>query len=88
VKNKVKEEPGADLAAMISGIADGGNPSGEDMGGMPEAPEAPAMSQNETSDPAVLDLSKLSDEALAMLADMVAAEMVARQEARAKAIAA
>lgn len=87
VKVKAKDEPGADLAAMIAGVADGGNPSDEDMGGMPEAPEAP-MSQIETPDPMTLDLSALSDEALAMLADMVAAEMTARQAARKAAIAA
>lgn len=89
VKVKAKDEPGADLAAMIGGIADGGNPAGEEMGGMPEAPEAPEVSQIETPvDPVTLDLSKLDDEALAMLAEMVAAEMVARQEARKAAIAA
>ena len=87
VKVKAKDEAGSDLAAMIGGVADGGNPADEDMGGMPEAPEAP-MSQIETPDPQTLDLSKLSDEALAMLADMVAAEMTARQAARKAAIAA
>ena len=87
-KVKGKDEPGSDLAAMIAGIADGGNPSDEDMGGMPEAPEAPEVSQIETPvDPVTLDLSKLDDVALAMLADMVAAEMVARQEARKLALA-
>lgn len=76
---KAKVEKGADLAATLGAMADAGDVGAEYAGKPSEAkPEAAAMPQNEAPNPASLDLTALSDEQLAMLAEMVAAEMTAR----------
>lgn len=75
---KEKAEKGADLAATLGAMADAGNPGGEGMGDMSKPAEPADMSQNEAFTPASLDLTALTDAQLAMLAEMVAAEMTAR----------
>lgn len=77
---KAKKEKGADLAATIGGMADAGGAGDAPMGEPSKAqkPQEAAMSQNETFTPASLDLTTLTDDQLAMLAEMVAAEMAAR----------
>lgn len=78
---KPKAEKGADMAARIGALADAGGAGDSRMGDPSKpAPEAePAdMSQNEAFTPASLDLTALTDAQLAMLAEMVAAEMTAR----------
>lgn len=87
--DKPKTEKGADLAARIlagdgSGSAHMGKPSEAKTDPKPE----PDMPQNEAPSPASLDLTALDDDALSMLADMVAAEMQARKARKALVIAA
>lgn len=81
---KVKDEPGAKLADILNDMADG--KAGDAFSGAPSPdkpaePEPAAMSQNETFTVASLDLTQLTMDQLTMLADAVAAEMVARQQA-------
>jgi len=69
----------ADMAAAIDGTSSDGEASAGVMGA---ADTATAQdSQNEKIDPAALDLSSLDYKQLALLAQMVAAEMLARREA-------
>lgn len=78
---KAKVEKGADLAATLGAMADAGDVGQQPAGKPSEAkPEPAAMSQNEAFSPASLDLSTLDNEQLAMLAEMIAAEMSARAQ--------